>query len=79
MDVVKVIELWTGIPATKIQESDLVKLANLENEIKKLEKYKISGRNMPNRLEFIKMGNRRIGPFCRFKGILSLEKQVVCV
>ncbi len=35
MDVAKVIELWTGIPATKIQESDLLKLANLENEIKK--------------------------------------------
>ena len=35
MDVAKVIELWTGIPATKIQESDLMKLAKLEDEIKK--------------------------------------------
>ncbi len=35
MDVASVIELWTGIPATKIQESDLKKLANLEGEIKK--------------------------------------------
>lgn len=34
-DVAKVIELWTGIPAQKIQESDLKKLSNLENEIKK--------------------------------------------
>ncbi len=35
MDIAKVIELWTGIPATKIQESDLIKLSNLESEIKK--------------------------------------------
>ena len=35
MDVAKVIELWTGIPATKIQESDLMKLSKLEYEIKK--------------------------------------------
>ena len=35
MDVAKVIELWTGIPATKIQESDLKKLSNLENELNK--------------------------------------------
>ena len=34
MDVAKVIELWTGIPASKIQESDLVKLSNLEASIK---------------------------------------------
>lgn len=34
-DVAKVIELWTGIPATKIQESDLIKLSKLEDEIKK--------------------------------------------
>ncbi len=30
MDIAKVIELWTGIPATKIQESDLKKLSTLE-------------------------------------------------
>ncbi len=35
MDVATVIELWTGIPAAKIQESDLKKLACLEAEIKK--------------------------------------------
>ena len=34
-DVAKVIELWTGIPAVKIQETEFVKLANLENELKK--------------------------------------------
>ena len=34
-DVAKVIELWTGIPAVKVEESDLKKLSNLENEIKK--------------------------------------------
>ncbi len=33
-DVAKVIELWTGIPASKIQESDLVKLSSLEEKIK---------------------------------------------
>ena len=35
LDVAKVIELWTGIPATKIQESDLIKLSKLEDKIKK--------------------------------------------
>ncbi len=35
MDVARVIELWTGIPATKVQESDLKKLANLEDELNK--------------------------------------------
>ncbi|MEE1198768.1 MAG: ATP-dependent Clp protease ATP-binding subunit [Acutalibacteraceae bacterium] len=35
MDVATVIELWTGIPAAKIQESDLKKLADLEMQIKK--------------------------------------------
>ncbi len=34
-DVAKVIELWTGIPAVKVEESDLKKLSNLEGEIKK--------------------------------------------
>ncbi len=34
MDVAKVIELWTGIPASKIEESDLKKLSNLEDKIK---------------------------------------------
>ena len=34
-DVAKVIELWTGIPAVKIQETEFIKLANLEGELKK--------------------------------------------
>ena len=34
-DLAKVIELWTGIPASKIKESDLEKLSGLENELKK--------------------------------------------
>ena len=33
MDIAKVIELWTGIPATKIRESDLKKLATLEDAL----------------------------------------------
>ena len=35
MDIAKVIELWTGIPASKIQESELKKLAYLEDELNK--------------------------------------------
>ncbi|NLL62802.1 MAG: ATP-dependent Clp protease ATP-binding subunit [Ruminococcaceae bacterium] len=34
-DLAKVIQLWTGIPASKVIESDLRKLANLESELKK--------------------------------------------
>ena len=34
-DVAKVIELWTSIPAVKIQETEFVKLAGLEAELKK--------------------------------------------
>jgi len=34
-DIAKVIELWTGIPAAKIKESDLKKLSGLSNEMKK--------------------------------------------
>ena len=34
-DVAKVIELWTGIPAVKIRESEYVKLASLESELQK--------------------------------------------
>ena len=33
MDIAKVIELWTGIPATKVQESDFEKLAQLESAL----------------------------------------------
>jgi len=34
-DIGKVIQLWTGVPASKVIESDLKKLANLEGELKK--------------------------------------------
>ena len=34
-DIAKVIELWTGIPASKVQESDLKKLAGLEDALNK--------------------------------------------
>ena len=34
-DIAKVIELWTGIPASKVQESDLKKLAGLESALNK--------------------------------------------
>ena len=33
-DVAKIIELWTGIPAVKIRETEFVKLAGLENALK---------------------------------------------
>ena len=33
-DLAKVIELWTGIPAVKIRETEFVKLAGLENALK---------------------------------------------
>ena len=33
-DVAKVIELWTGVPAVKIRETEYVKLAGLENALK---------------------------------------------
>ena len=34
-DIAKVIELWTGIPASRLKENELSKLADLENELKK--------------------------------------------
>ncbi len=34
-DIAKVIELWTGIPQSRIRENELSKLADLENELKK--------------------------------------------
>ncbi len=33
-DLARVIELWTGIPASKVQENELKKLARLEDELK---------------------------------------------
>ncbi len=46
MDIAKVIELWTGIPATKVQESDFEKLAQLENALNE----KIIGQEEATRL-----------------------------
>ena len=34
MDLAKVIELWTGIPASRVQENELNKLANIEDSLK---------------------------------------------
>ena len=34
-DLAKVVSLWTGIPASKIEEGDIRKLASLEEELKK--------------------------------------------
>ncbi|MEE1219531.1 MAG: ATP-dependent Clp protease ATP-binding subunit [Ruminococcus sp.] len=34
-DIAKVIELWTGIPASRIRENELSKLSDLESELKK--------------------------------------------
>ena len=34
-DIAKVIELWTGVPASKVIESDLRRLAGLEETLKK--------------------------------------------
>lgn len=34
-DIAKVIELWTGIPASRIKENELSKLADLEDNLKK--------------------------------------------
>ncbi len=45
-DVAKVIELWTGIPASKVQESDLKKLSQLEERLNE----KIIGQNEATRL-----------------------------
>ena len=33
-DLAKVISMWTGIPATKVEQGDIKKLAELENELK---------------------------------------------
>ena len=46
MDIAKVIELWTGIPATKVQESDFKKLSALEDALNE----KIIGQNEATRL-----------------------------
>ena len=46
MDIAKVIELWTGIPATKVHESDFEKLALLESKLNE----KIIGQEEATRL-----------------------------
>lgn len=46
MDIAKVIELWTGIPATKVQESDFEKLGLLESKLNE----KIIGQEEATRL-----------------------------
>jgi ATP-dependent Clp protease ATP-binding subunit ClpA len=33
-DLAKVIELWTGIPASKVTEQEFKKLSNLKNSLK---------------------------------------------
>ncbi len=45
-DIAKVIELWTGIPASKVQESDLKKLSELESRLNE----KIIGQEEATRL-----------------------------
>lgn len=34
-DLAKVIELWTGIPQSRVRENELLKIANIEDELKK--------------------------------------------
>ena len=53
-DVAKVIELWTGIPAVKIRESEFAKLAGLENELKK----KIVGQDEAKKAVAVALRNR---------------------
>ena len=33
-DVARVVELWTGVPANKIQQNDIKRLTTLEDELK---------------------------------------------
>lgn len=59
-DLARVIELWTGIPSTKVIESDLRKLAGLENNLKA----KLIGQDEAIKLvaAAIKRGRVRISP-----------------
>ena len=54
-DIAKVIELWTGIPAVKIKESNLTRLKNLADRIKE----KVVGQD--EAVEAVAMGVRRSG------------------
>ena len=61
-DIAKVIELWTGIPASKVKESDIKKLAGLEDALNK----RIIGQNEATHLvaaaakERLQLAGRRI-------------------
>ncbi len=55
-DIAKVIELWTGIPASRIRENELSKLADLEGELKK----KIIGQD--EAVEALKRSRCQISP-----------------
>jgi len=58
-DVAKVIELWTGIPASKIQQNELIKVAGLEENLRK----KIIGQDEAVKLvaQAVKRSRVRIG------------------
>ena len=58
-DIAKVIELWTGIPASKIQQNELAKVAGLEENLRK----KIIGQDEAVRLvaQAVKRSRIRIG------------------
>ena len=55
-DLAKVIELWTGIPAAKVQESDLNKLKGLENALNE----KIIGQGEATRLVALAVKRARV-------------------
>ena len=59
-DIAKVIQLWTGIPAQKVIESDLRRLADLENKLKE----KLIGQDEAIKLvaSAIKRGRVQISP-----------------
>ncbi|MBR7132320.1 MAG: ATP-dependent Clp protease ATP-binding subunit [Clostridia bacterium] len=62
-DIAKVIELWTGIPATKVQESDLRKLAELEDRLNE----RIIGQKEATKLvaAAVKRSRVKTGKLCR--------------
>ena len=67
-DVAKVIELWTGIPAVKIRETEYAKLASLESELKK----KIIGQD-----EAVAAVEQGTIPNCIFPEELGMVKKFV--
>lgn len=62
-DVAKVIELCTGIPSTKIQQSDLMKIKNLDQDIKS----KIIGQSDAIDLVVSSIKRSRVGLYARKK------------